>query len=429
MRCLPLLLFVFPLVLQPLACPAEELKAVNKIGFPSSDWPWWRGPNRDGIAAADQAPPLAWSKSNNVVWKAPVPGRGHGSITVVGEQVILATADEQADNQSVICFDRATGKEVWKTVVHRDGIERKGNKKASQASTTVACDGERLFVNFLNKKAVYTTALSRDGKQLWQTKITDYLVHQGYGSSPAVYGPLVIVSADNKGQGGGAVAGLDRTTGDIVWSHARPKNPNYPSPIILHAAGREQMLLTGLDLVSSYDPLSGKKLWETAGATTECVTSTVTDGKVIITSGGYPKNHMSAVRADGSGEVVWQNSVRVYVPSMLAHGGYLYAVTDAGVAMCFEMATGKEIWKGRLGGTFSSSPVMVGDKIFVTNEAGTTFIYKAQPTSFKLLAKNDLPGEVLSTPTICGSRIYLRVAEQQDGKRQEMLYCLGQKSD
>jgi outer membrane protein assembly factor BamB len=145
-----------------------------------------------------------------------------------------------------------------------------------------------------------------------------------------------------------------------------------------------------------------------------------------MTSGGYPRNHMAAIRADGSGEVVWENNVRVYVPSMLASDGYLHAVTDDGVARCFEMVTGKELWKGRLGGTFSSSPVMVGDKIFVTNEAGTTFIYKAQPTSFELLAKNELPGEVLSTPTICGSRIYMRVAEQQDSERQEMLYCLGQ---
>ena len=428
MRCLLLLLVVLPLVVEPSPAYADETQAAAKISFTSTDWPWWRGPNRDGIAAADQTPPLEWSRSKNVAWKAPVPGRGHGSITVVGDQVLLATADEKADGQFVLCYDRATGEQQWKTIVHPDGIERKGNKKASQASTTVACDGERLFVNFLNKKAVYTTALSRDGKQLWQTKITDYLVHQGYGSSPAVYGPLVIVSADNKVKGGGAVAGLDRATGDIIWRHARPKNPNYPSPIILRAVGREQMVLTGLDLVSSYDPLTGEKLWETEGATTECVTSTVTDGQVVITSGGYPKNHMSAVRADGSGEVVWENNVRVYVPSMLAKDGYLHAVTDAGVAMCFEMSTGKELWKGRLGGTFSSSPVMVGDKIFVTNEAGTTFIYKAQPTSFELIAKNELPGEVLSTPTICGSRIYLRVAEEQDGKRQEMLYCLAQQS-
>jgi len=419
-----LLLFCMSLTLSwnPAIAPAQD---ASKIEFASTDWPWWRGPQRNGIAAPDQSPPLEWNESTNVVWRAEVSGRSHGSITVVGDQVVLAAADEQADTQSVICYDRATGKREWTALVHDSSIERGGNKKASQASTTVACDGERFFVNFLNNKAAYTTALSRDGKQLWQTKITDYKVHQGYGSSPAIYGSLVIVSADNKVRGGGAVAGIDRESGQIVWQHSRPQNPNYPSPIILPAAGREQLLLTGLDLIVSYDPLSGKKLWETKGATTECVTSTVASGDLIFTSGGYPRDHISAVRADGSGEVVWENKSRVYVPSMLTRDGFLYAVADAGVALCYESATGKELWKGRLGGTFSASPVLVGDKLFATNEVGMTFIYKAQPDSFELIAKNQLGDEVFATPTICGSRIYMRVAEDQEGKRQEMLYCLG----
>jgi outer membrane protein assembly factor BamB len=395
------------------------------ITIESTDWPWWRGPQRNGIASPDQDPPLKWSRTENVLWKAPIPGRGHGSVTVVGEQTFLATADEQADKQIVLCFDRKTGKRLWQTVVHDGGIERGGNKKASQASSTIACDGERLFINFLNRGAIYTTALTRGGKQLWQTKITDYVVHQGYGSSPAIYGPLVIVSADTKREGGGAIVGLDRVTGEFVWRQSRPSTPNYPSPIILKIGGRDQVLMTGCELVSSFAPLTGKKLWEFEGATTECVTSTVTDGNIIMTSGGYPKNHIAAVRADGSGETVWEKATRVYVPSMLIHDGTLYGVTDAGVAMCWEAATGEQLWKGRLGGKFSSSPVLVGDRIYVTNEAGETSLFKATPTKFELLAKNQLGNEVMATPTFCDSRIYMRVVERQGDQRQEMLYCLG----
>jgi hypothetical protein len=399
----------------------------SPIRFESTDWPWWRGPERNGIAAADQDPPLTWSSTENVLWQVPVPGRGHGSVTVVGDQVFLATADEQADNQSVLCVDRNTGKQLWQTVVHDGGMERKSNKKASQASSTIACDGERLFINFLNSGAVYATALSRGGEKLWQTKITDFVEHQGYGSSPAIYDSLVIVSADSKGEGGGAIAGLNRATGDIVWRHARPATPNYPSPIILNVAGRDQVFMTGCDLVSSFAPLTGEKLWEIVGATTECVTSTVTDGNLILTSGGYPKNHMSAVRADGSGKVVWENNVRVYVPSMLIHEGTIYGVTDDGIARCWEAATGKELWKERLGGTFSSSPVLVGKHIFAINEAGEGFVFKADPAKFELVAKNQLGDEVFATPTICGSRIYMRVAERRGDVRQEMLYCIGKR--
>jgi hypothetical protein len=395
----------------------------------ATDWPWWRGPQRNGIAAAGQSPPLQWSATKNICWKSPVPGRGHGSATVVGNQVFLTAADEERQLQSVLCFDRATGEELWRTDVHRGGLTTKGNKKSSQASTTVACDGARLFVNFLNNDAVFTTALDRDGQQLWQTKISDFVVHQGYGASPAVYGPLVLVSADHKGEQGGAIAGLNRETGDVVWRHGRPATPNYTSPIILRVAGRDQLVFTGCDLVSAFDPLSGEKLWERDGATTECVTSTVTDGRLVFSSGGYPRNHVCAFHADGSGTIAWENNVRVYVPSMLIRDGFLYAVTDDGVAMCWRAATGEELWKRRLGGTFSSSPVLVGDRIYAVNEAGHAFVFTAAPREFELVAENQLGHEVFATPAICGDRIYLRVAEMENGRRQEYLYCIGQGSD
>ncbi|MEZ6144436.1 MAG: PQQ-binding-like beta-propeller repeat protein [Planctomycetaceae bacterium] len=171
--------------------------------------------------------------------------------------------------------------------------------------------------------------------------------------------------------------GLDRETGEIVWQHKRPEKPNYPSPILLTIDGKQRLIQVGCDLISCFDPQSGEKLWETEGATTECVTSTITDGKHVFTTGGYPRNHVAAIRVDGGGEVAWENSVRVYVPSMLIKDGYLYAVTDAGVAMCWKSDTGEEQWKGRLGGTFNASPVLVGNTIYAINEVGTTFLFEA----------------------------------------------------
>lgn len=411
-----------------LSVRAEEVRpasALDKVAVASTDWPWWRGPQRNGIASSDQSPPLKWSDTENVVWHSPVPGRGHGSPTVVGDRIFLATAEHDREVQSVLCFDRKTGEKRWQKEIHKGGFETKGNSKSSLASSTVACDGQKIYINFLNAGAIYTTALDLDGNQVWQQKITDYILHQGFGSSPAVYGTLLLVSADNKGTG--AIAALDRTNGSIVWKQPRPQTPNYTSPIVLNVAGKDQMVFAGCDLVTSFDPLSGKKLWEIEGSTTECVTSTVTDGNLIFTSGGYPTNHISAIAADGSGKVVWKNGTRVYVPSMLVRDGYLYTVLDAGVAMCWKSDTGKEIWKGRIEGTFSASPVMVGDLIFATNEAGKTYILKASPDAFELVGENQLGTDVYATPTYVGSRIYMRVAAQRDGKREESLYCIGNK--
>lgn len=396
------------------------------LTVPAGSWPWWRGPLRTGVVTADSRFPMQWSDDSHVAWKVPVPGRGHSSAIIWKQHLFLTTADEKSGDQFVIALDAVTGKTKWNTRVHAGGGMFK-NSKASAASSSVATDGERVYVNFPNRKAVYTTALDFNGKQIWQQKICDYAVHQGYGSSPALYQNLVIVTADNKA--GGVVAALDRATGKKIWEKQRPKTPNYPSPILLKINGRDQVLLTGCNLVSSYAPLTGELLWETEGATTECVTSTVTDGTHIYSSGGYPKNHIAAIKADGSGKIAWESKDRVYVPSLLCKDGTLYGVLDAGVAMCWDSATGKQHWKARLGGNFTSSPVLVGDRIYVTNEKGTTFIYRASPAGYEKLAENVLKGNVYSTPTFADGRIYYRLARQEQGKHKEYLYCLSESAE
>lgn len=424
-------LFVAQLFLGCLLCCrfnafAETLPdAASNIRLATADWPCWRGAQGNGIAAADQSPPLKWSATENILWKATMPGRGHGSPIVVGDQVILATAEDDRDVQSVFSFDRNTGVKRWQAVVHPSGIVRKGHKKSTPASSTPACDGQRVFVNFLNNDAIYTTALDLSGKQLWQTKVSDFAVHQGFGSSPTLYGPYLFVSADNRG--GGVVAALDRVTGKIAWQTSRPAKDNYASPTLLAAGGKEQLVVHGCDLVSSFEPLTGKKLWEIEGSTTECVTSLVTDGDRIFISGGWPKKHVQALLADGSGKSAWESTLQVYVPSMIVTGGHLFATQDSGVATCWNCETGKEVWKERVGGTFTSSLVLVGDNLFATNEAGQTFVFKANPAKFELVAENKLGDEVYATPAICGGRIYSRVVENVGGNKQETLYCIGQK--
>lgn len=448
---LAILCFLEPRFLEPRCVTAAPQSPVNvpslettgnqmngsevNDGFdiPHTDWPWWRGPERNGTASKDQSPPITFgigktsgtddANLENIVWKSPIDGRGHGSPTVVGDNVLLVTSDEKSGAQLLICFERASGKERWSTVIHESGAMWK-NSKASAASCTPACDGTQIYVNFPNSDAMFTTAVDMKGRKLWQTRLSNYQVHQGYGASPALYQDMVIVSSDNKL--GGVVAALERETGKVVWKRERPQMPNYSSPVILHVAGRDQLIMTGCDLVSSYDLSTGETIWETEGATTECVTSTLTNGNLVYTTGGYPKNHMSAVKADGSATKVWENKTRVYVPSLLIREGYLYGIQDAGIAMCWDAITGEEQWKTRLGGTFSSSPVLVGDRIFATNEGGEFFVFRATPTAYEELAVNKLGDQVFATPTIVGSQIFHRVAMLGDsGERQEYLICIG----
>ncbi len=377
----------------------------------------------DGHAAADQQPPVKWSENEKVLWKAEVRGRGHGSPTVVGSNVYLATADLETEEQLVICFDRATGKKQWESVLHRENLNTKGHKISSQASSDVVSDGERLYVNFLNDGAVFTTALDFSGKVLWQRRVCDFQVHQGFGSSPVLHQSIILVSADHRG--GGKLTGLNKHTGKIVWQQDLPPVANYASPAVITAAGKTQAVLAGCKKVESFDPLTGKKIWSVDGSTEETVVTAVTDGQRIFVGGGYPKQHTMAMEADGSGRIAWENTTRTYVPSMLVKDGHLFAVLDGGRAVCWKAENGEELWSEKLDREFYGSPVMVGTRIYVTSKSGVTSVFEARPEKFNLISQNALGDESFSSPAICDNRIYLRSAKTSPTRR-EYLWCVGE---
>ncbi len=388
-----------------------------------NDWPTWRGPNRNGHADALQELPVALNPAKHTIWEVPVPGRGHGSPIVVGERIYLVTADEGKQTQSLLAYDRGTGDLAWTTVIHSGNFPERINRKATHANNSPAHDGEKLYVTFVNDGAACATALNLKGEKVWTTRLTDYTVHQGYGASPMVYRSLLLVCADNKKAG--AIFGLNRRTGEVVWKVDRPQIPNYTPPIVQKIDGRDQLVISGCEKVISLDPMTGKLLWEAKGSTQETVTSPVTDGERVFISGGWPKNHVHAVEGNGSGKVVWRNISRVYVPSMLVTKGHLYAVMDGGAAMCWDCQTGQRKWKGVLGGTFSGSPVLVGGDIHVINENGQYFKFNADPGKFKITHKAEIGDQVFATPVFCGGRIYARVAVFEGDQRREKLLCLG----
>lgn len=400
---------------------ALGLAAVPGTTKAGNDWPAWRGPRADG-KVPEEKPPLQWDAANGVAWKALVPGRGHSSPTVVGSRIFLATADEANGTQSVLAFARETGKPLWAKQLFTDGLDAKTHKRNTQASSTIACDGEKVFALFLNAGVIHLVALNLEGAELWRKELGKFKSHWGYSASPILYGPSVLVAADHAD--GGFVTAVARDSGEILWTQARPKSPNYPPPIVARVAGRDQVLIAGCKQLSSYDPANGRPLWTADATTEECVGSVVVEGDLAFASGGYPKSETVGVRADGSGAVVWRNNTKVYVPSMLAHEGQLYAINDSGMAFCWEAATGQEKWKERLGGVFNASPVLAGGHLFAAREDGTTFVIKADPARLQVVAQNKLGSEVFATPAFAGNRIYLRVAELTDGKRQEFLYCI-----
>lgn len=226
----------------------------------AKDWPWWRGPWRNGYA--DSKPvPTTFNATTNVVWKTPVPGRGHSSPTVVGDRVFIETADEAKQIHSVLAFDRATGKQIWKVDVSTGGFPEANHPKNTEATPTPASDGDRLFVSFYHHDHVEAIALDFNGKILWRTNCGRFRptrYEYGYAPSPLVYRNTVIITAEYDGDS--YIAALDRATGKIVWKTPRPNNTTFSSPVVAHVAGRDQMLISGGEKVEAYDPATGKSL-------------------------------------------------------------------------------------------------------------------------------------------------------------------------
>lgn len=393
------------------------------------EWWSWRGPNGNGVAAEDQTPPTRWSATRNVLWKTRVPGRGHSSPVIVGNKLLLTTADESRQVQSVVCFDRAGGKLLWKRNVNTGGFPQRIHRRNTHATPTVASDGKRLFAAFFNNRRVQLAALDLQGKLLWTKSAGPFEPRRyryGYAPSPLVSGGLVIVSAES--EAGGYLAAFDCRSGREVWRTKRSAVINYSSPIVARTAGREQLVISGDKRIASYDPATGKPLWIKPAVCTVTCGTPVWDAKRIFVSGGYPERATLAMAADGSGTIVWRNDrVKCYEQSLLVHGGYVYAVDDGGVAYCFKAADGTPMWRRRLGGSVSASPVLAGGNIYTANERGTMFVFKANPRTFELVARNQLGSECFATPTICGNRIYLRIAERISGERREWLYCIGRR--
>ncbi len=397
---------------------ADDLPTVKPA---AEDWPWWRGAHWDNIAAGGQTPPLHWSPTENVVWKADVPGRGHGSPCIWGNFVFLPTANDEAEIQYLLCYDRRNGRKRWQTEVHRHGFVRI-NPKNSHASASPACDSSLVFMPFVIQDAIWLSAVDFNGKIIWQKRLGDFQSMHGFAASPVVYRSLVIVAADTLQNS--FVAAVHRRTGELVWKTDRPsyRLGTYASPALGRVADRDQLLLHGPMKVFAYDPLSGKELW-TCDGPSESASSTMSfSGNLVYSSVGFPQRNMLCIRADGHGDVtgthiVWSKKNKMaYVPSLLVDKGLLYMVEDSGYLACFEAGTGAVVWNAKLEGQFSSSPILAGGHIYVVNEDGVTFVLKPG-RKFEVVAKNALGDGGYATPVICTSRIYLRTLHG--------LYCLG----
>ncbi|WP_246114701.1 PQQ-binding-like beta-propeller repeat protein [Rubripirellula tenax] len=388
------------------------------------DWPSWRGSQHDGVvrdAASIPGDGFQWPESAKVIWTSDVPGRGHSSPIVVGDAVYLATALDEEQQQRVLCFDRETGEVRFDKLIHQGNFptDREVHKKATNANSTIASDGKRLYVTFFNSQSIFATALDMNGEEVWQTKVGMFVSRFGYAPSPILYQSLVIVSADNSG--GGYIAALDTETGEVAWRIKRGDTDSYSSPTVANVGGRDQLLISGDGAVTSYDPATGELLWRTACISKATCGTVIAADERIFASGGFPDEETVCLTADG--ERVWSNETKIYEPSLLSQGGFLVAVSDDGIGFCWDAATGELHWKKRIGGNFSASPVAIGDVALVPNLDGDLHVFRIGER-FEQIAKYRIGVDSYTSAAIHRGDLLLRVGGENLAKRLERLVCV-----
>jgi outer membrane protein assembly factor BamB len=323
-----------------------------------------------------------------------------------------------------IAYDAATGREAVNVEVFR--VERPGalNPKNSYASPTPvigmlpSTDGtgserETIYVHF---GAEGTAALAPDGAILWKTRLT-YQSQHGSGGSPVLYRDLLIVNCDgNGGPGDAFVVALDARTGKTKWkTHRRdPADQAYTTPLVIRVGDRDQLISVGAYRAAAYDPLTGREIWRVGydDGFSNVPRPVYGHGLVYIAT-GFQQPALIAVRPDGTGDVsrshvAWTlRRGAPHTPSPILVGDELFVVNDAGIASCVNARTGEIHWQQRLGGTYSASPVFVDGRIYFLSEDGVATVLGPGPT-FRQLASSRLDGAILASMAVADGALFIR---------------------
>ncbi|MEE8130836.1 MAG: PQQ-binding-like beta-propeller repeat protein [Vicinamibacterales bacterium] len=423
------------LALWTLACapaPAQEpappgVRMVPPPGEGGLYWPRWRGPSGQGVVDGTGYTDT-WSATTNVRWKTPVPGAGHSSPIVWGDRIFLTTSRDDGRRLSVLSFRRSDGTLLWETDAPDGRVERHHGKN-TPASATPTTDGERVYASFGSRGLA---AVDFDGNIVWHRDLGRIDNYHGPAGSPLLYRDTVIIYQDqgaSLGSGGVSkrtaegsfVIALDTRTGETRWRTERSARVGWGTPIAISVGDHDELIVSSQRQVQSYDPTTGEELWRCEGNLFEVIPTPVAGhGLVFCTSGRAGPT--LAIRPGGRGDVTethvaWKTTRgSPFVPSPVLYGDYLYTLNDmSSIITCLNARTGEAVWQERLGRPrregISASPVIVDEKLFVTNDDGLTFVMKTGP-AFELLHTNDIGERTLASPALVDGVWYIRTVNE-----------------
>tara|TARA_B100001123_G_scaffold200076_1_gene227335 strand:+ start:2327 stop:3622 length:1296 start_codon:yes stop_codon:yes gene_type:complete len=408
---------------------AEAQPGVRMVPPPNDGeryWSRWRGPSGQGVVDGSGYVDT-WSDTANVKWRTSVPGSGHSSPIIWGDQIFLTTSRSGGRRLTVLSYSRTDGSLLWETDAPAGPVESHHGKN-TPASATPTTDGERVYVSFGSRGML---ALDLDGNIVWHRDLGEIQNYHGPAGSPLLYNDTVIIYQDqgasfgaggiNRESAGAYVTALDAATGEPRWRTARSASVGWGTPIAISLGDHDELIVSSSRDVRSYDPTSGEELWTCDGNLFEVIpTPVVGHGLVFCTSGRAGPT--LAIRPGGRGNVTdthveWQTTRgSPFVPSPVLYGDYLYTLNDmSSIITCLNARTGETVWQERLGRpqreAISASPIVVDDKLFVTTDQGITYVLKTGP-EFEILHTNDIGARTLASHALVDGVWYMRTVDE-----------------
>ncbi len=389
---------------------------VARPALAGDSWLEFRGPTGQGITDS-KGVPETWNETDNVRWKAAIPGKGWSSPVVLGNQVWMTTALDDGHSLHAVCVDYKTGNVTHDVEVFKVDHPPRLNPKNSHASPTPVLEPGRVYVYFGTNGCA---CLNTDTAEiLWTNRELKHDHSVGPGSSPILYGNLLIVNCD--GMDVQFVVALDKRTGHIVWKTNRSGKPDndenrrkaFCTPLVIDVDGEKQLISPGAGQVAAYSPTSGDEIWKVRFDGYSNVPRPVFAEGLLFIGTGYDRAQLWAVRPGGKGDltstnVAWKLTRDCPLePSAIYDGSRLYIVSDNGVATCLDPKTGKEHWRKRLGGDFAASPILAEGRIYFFSENGDTTVIRPAD-SYEQLAVNHIDGRIMASPAVIGRSFVLR---------------------
>lgn len=404
----------------------------------AENWNQWRGPNANGITSQKELP-LEWSAEKNVFWKIPLGGRGNNTPIIWDDRIFLTGQKGSGPVQSyrgmgqgnprgdqevtfvVQCFNKDNGSVIWEKEITAAQDREAVHPLHNLATPSIVTDGEHVIAWFGTGQLF---CYDLDGNEIWNRnlaeEISPFKMLWAHGSSPVLHDEFLYLLCDHDPKS--YLLAVDKSTGEKIWEadHGRGRR-SYGTPLVINTGEREELIVNSNPHIVSYDPKTGEQLWTAGEFIKVPVPMPVFHEGILYTSRGYRNGPYMALQPGGSGDVTnshteWMIPVRApYVSSLLYYQDLLYMASEEGMVMCVDPKSGEPVWTKKYDEVFWASPVAGDGKIYITSEAGNTYVF-APGNEFKELAVNTIGEKCMASPAFSDRLMYIR--------GEEHLFCI-----